>query len=102
MTDQEYIDVRELHPDYYEQVCWNCGHSELRNRPFTSCPECFMGQKKTDSDGEFVTDEGYIDYRRLWYGDVSMEEAHRRYGETTDEIWGRMTPPDVDKRTVRI
>lgn len=102
MNDTDYVDIRAIHPDYYVQECWNCGHSEHRNRPFKVCPECFMGQKEVDHDGESVTDDGYVDYRLLWYGDVSMEEAHRRYGETSEEVWGNITPPDVEKRTVRV
>lgn len=101
MSDAQYIDVRELHPDYYEQECWNCGHSELRNQPFRCCPECFMGQEKHDPEPEHHTDEGYIDYRLLWYGDVSMEEAHRRYGETQEDVWGSRGHPSTREREVR-
>ncbi|WP_121744911.1 hypothetical protein [Natronorubrum halophilum] len=101
--NREYTDVREIHPDYYEQECWNCGYSALRKRSFQTCPKCFMGQEQhEDRDSEIYTDEGYIDYRLLWYGDVSMEEAHRRYGETQEDVWKNMNPPHVDKRTVRI
>ena len=98
----EFIDIREIHPDYYEQECWNCGYTELRNRPYRKCPECFMGQDGTDADGDYVTEEGYIDYRKLWYGDVTIEEAKRRYEANTKSVRERLKRNRGRERSVRI
>jgi len=101
-VSSEYVDIREIHPDFFEQECWNCGYTELRKRPFNSCPGCFMGQEQTGADGEYTTDEGYVDYRKLWYGDVSLEEAHRRYEENTEDTRRRIQRRRARERTVRL
>lgn len=103
MSDlSDYVDVRAIHPDYYERECWNCGYSELRKRPFTCCPECFMGQKKHDYDTESRTEEGYTDYRILWYGDIPLEEAHERYEEGTKDVRESMERRRARERQVRL
>lgn len=98
MSDQsesgldQYVDVRDIHPDWWEMECWNCGHTERigPNRHMRVCRHCFMDNKPTDHDAE-STVEGpdgklYTDYRLLWYGDISIEEAQRRYEENTSDI----------------
>lgn len=100
MTESDYTDVRELHPDFDEQECWNCGYTELRERWFRKCPECFMGQEQHDGDGEFFTAEGYIDYRLLWYGDVDLAEAKRRYDDETKEMREQLERDRARKRAV--
>lgn len=73
-----YVDIREIHPAYREEECWNCGHTRFVRRRWRVCKECFMGQQKHDGE--------YTDYRELWYGDVSIGEAKRRYAETEEEM----------------
>lgn len=87
---KEYIDVREIHPDWRWQTCWNCGHEWLIRRPTQGrvCRECFMGQNEVDEEkrGEYETEEGYTDYGRLWYGDVSLEEKKRQYKQAKEDV----------------
>lgn len=83
----EYVDVREVHPAYREAECWNCGYTRFVRRRWTVCKECFMGQQKHEGE--------YTDYRELWYGDVSIEEAKRRLQETEKEHRARHTFVEV-------
>ena len=97
-----YVDVREVHPDYREEECWNCGNTRLVKRRWTVCKECFMGQKQHGRNASSTTAEGYTDYRLLWYGDVSIEEAKRLYKETQEDVRESMGRPGESKRTVRL
>lgn len=105
MNGGEYVDVRDLLDVFEWRECWNCGN-EKRVRtdqpPWKVCHECFMGQQQTDRDTEYVTPEGYVDFRRLWYGNVSIAEAKRRYEENTAEIRERHARERARDRTVRV
>lgn len=104
MTDREYVDVREIHPAYRREECWNCGHTRYVKQRWRVCKECFMGQQQADEDlrGEYETDEGYTDYRLLWYGDVSLSDAKRQYQETTEALWESQGRPGERNREVRV
>lgn len=81
-SSEDYIDARELCVEYRQGECWNCGHTRWlwrRGVPWNVCKECFMGQRQHDHEAEYTTPEGYTDYRLLWYGDVSIAEAKRRF-----------------------
>ena len=88
----DYVDIRDIHPDWGEMECWNCGHVErvAPNRHMRICHNCFMDNSPTDTEGEYTVEgpdgESYTDYRLLWYGDVSIEEAQRRYEEKTEDV----------------
>jgi NMD protein affecting ribosome stability and mRNA decay len=92
-TVDDYRDIRDIHPDWRWHECWHCGHRWRVRRPVDKrlCRHCFFGQEQLDSDdprvtGNAPTKQGYINYRELWYGDVSPAEARRRFGETKQEI----------------
>lgn len=90
VASDDFVDVREVHPDYRRAECWNCGHTWLEKRPKTVCHECFMGQDD-GHDGEYATDEGYINYGALWYEPgLSRAEMKRRYREKTATVRERM------------
>jgi len=86
-----YVDVREIHPDYERRSCWNCDNTWLARRTARgtkACHHCFMGQEQVghpDESHDHIR-AGYIDYRLLWYGDVSVEEARERFVRAEDEI----------------
>lgn len=102
MTD--YVDARDIHPDWREFECWNCGHTERvgPNRKIKMCHECFMGQDESDLSGEHLSEHGHINYRTLWYGDVSIEEAKKQYEENTAKIRERIERERARERTVRL
>lgn len=99
---KEYVNIEAIHPDYREETCWNCGNTKHVKRRWTVCKECFMGQKQHNSDASATTPEGYTDYRLLWYGDVSIEEAKRLHEKTQEEVRESMGHPGERKREVRI
>jgi NMD protein affecting ribosome stability and mRNA decay len=104
----EYIDVRDMHPDYSEMECWNCGATERigPNRHMRICHNCFMDNSPTDHESESTVEgpdgELYVDYRLLWYGDVSRAEARRRYKEKTADIREQSKRYDARDRAVRL
>lgn len=103
----EYVDIRDIHPTYEWQECWNCDNRKrirTDRPPWRVCKGCFMGQVPVDEDlqTDITTPEGYTDYRLLWYGDVSIAEAKRRYRETTEEITERHRRRDASDRAVRL
>lgn len=109
MTDlEDYVDIRDIHPDYSEMECWNCGHVERihPNRHILTCHNCFMGNDPVDREASSTVEgpdgELYTDYRQLWYGDVSIEEAQRRYEESTKDIQERIERDRARERTVSI
>lgn len=108
MTELEaYVDIEELLPMFEWQECWNCGHQKrvrTDRPPWKVCHECFMGQQKVDPEhrGDSTTEEGYTDYRILWYGDVSIEEAKEQYRENTKDIRERHERMEARERTVRV
>jgi hypothetical protein len=104
----QYVDIREIHPDFDEQECWSCGHTEWigPSRHTRVCHNCFVDNSPTDHDGSSVVegpdDELYVDYRLLWYGDVSLEEARQRYDEKTEGIRERAARSRARERAVRL
>lgn len=97
----EYIDVRELHPDYRHVECWHCGASWYEKHPRRMCHECIMGQEPRPP-GEYVV-EGRVDYGRLWYGDVDDRAEYReRYEEETAEVAARCRRRRAAEREVNI
>jgi len=98
---EDYTDVRDVHPDYSKMECWNCGHTERigPNRHIRVCHNCFMDNRTTDHDGKYTVvgpdGERYTDYRLVWYGDVSYQEAQRRYKEKTADM---DFSPDIEVR----
>lgn len=107
-TVDDYVDIRDVHPDYDEMECWNCGHTERigPNRRMRICHNCFMDNSPTDHDGESIVEgpdgELYVDYRLLWYGDVSIEEAQARYERRTKDARDRGRRHRARERTVRL
>lgn len=104
----QYVDVRDLMPNFEWQECWNCGN-EKRIRTDTPghwicCRECFMGQRKVPEErrGEYETEDGYTDYRRLWYGDVSIEQAKRKHERVVNTAKQRSKKIRSRDRTVRL
>lgn len=103
-----YIDIRELMSNYERRECWNCGDGrwERLDAPQTiMCRECFMGQRggdDRDTSKDHITPEGYVDYRQLWYGDVSLAEAKRKYEHSTKDSRERMQRMDARERSVFI
>jgi len=101
----DYVDIRRVHPDWWVLECWHCGHEEWvgPNRMTRVCHNCFMGQQQVDHDGEFVTDEGYTDYGRLWYGDVDdRAEYQALYEESTAEVRERSERMRAREREVNV
>ena len=104
----DYVDVRDIHPDYSMMECWNCGHTERigPNRHMRVCHNCFMDNQPTDHETSSTVEgpdgELYVDYRQLWYGDVSIEEAQRRYEDNTKEMQERFKRDRARERTVKI
>jgi len=105
---EDYIDVRDIHPDYSNMECWNCGHKERigPNRHMRICHNCFMDNDTTDHETD-STVEGpdgnlYLDYRLLWYGDVSFQEAQERYENSTKDMRERTKRKRARERTVRL
>lgn len=109
MTDGDsldgYVDIREIHPDWREEVCWYCGRIERVRRQWRVCHGCFMGQQKRDEehrDSDHVVN-GYTDYGRLWYGEVDdRDEYQELHEESTKEIRERMDRRHMHEREVRI
>lgn len=101
--NREYVDVRDVHPDWREETCWNCGNTERVRRIWRVCHECFMGQQQANRDAESVTDEGYTDYGLLWYGEADdREEYKRQYEQNTAETSDRLLRDRAMEREVRI
>jgi hypothetical protein len=105
---EEYADAKELHPDYTLMECWNCGHTEWigPNRHKRVCHRCFMDNSPSDHSGDSTVEgpdgQQYVDYRLLWYGDVSWEEARKKYRERTSDIRERARRDRARDRTVRL
>lgn len=103
-----YVDARDIHPDYSEMTCWNCGHTERvgPNRHMRICHNCFMDNRPTDHETSSTVEgpdgELYTDYRLLWYGDVSIEEAQRRYEKKTKDVQERAERRRARERTVKL
>lgn len=105
---EDYTDVKEIHPDYHEMECWNCGETEWiePNRHMRVCHYCFMDNNPTEHetsstvvgpDGEY-----YCDYRKLWYGDVSLETAREKYRNKTEDVRNRAKRSRARDRQVRL
>lgn len=107
MTDG-YIDIREVHPDYWELECWNCGATEWvgPNRHMRICHNCFMDNKPADYDTDYTVEgpdgNQYVDYRLLWFGDVSITEAQERYEEDTRDVRKSAERTRARDRAVRL
>ena len=102
-----YVDVRDVHPDWAEMECWNCGHVErvAPNRHTRVCHNCFMDNSPTETDSDYTVegpDGFYVDYRLLWYGDVSVEEAQKRYESKTGDVKESIKRRRAHDRRVRI
>lgn len=103
-----YVDIRDIHPGYSLMECWNCGHTEWvgLHRRMRICHNCFMDNEPTDHETSSTVEgpdgEVYMDYRQLWYGDVSIEEAQRRYDENTKSIKESIERDRARERAVRV
>lgn len=103
-TTEDYVDVRAIHPDYRLETCWNCGHERYVKRQWRVCHECFMGQQANDDPSkDYVTDEGYTDYGKLWYGEVDDREEYQEIHEReTASIRETIERRKARERTVRL
>jgi len=103
-----YIDIRDIHPDWELMKCWNCGHTEriAPNQHMRVCHNCFMDNSPTDVEGEDTVkgpdDKTYVDYRLVWYGDISIEEAKRKYKRNTKEASNSIRKSRARNREVSI
>jgi len=85
-----YVDIRALMSNWEYRECHNCGWrywERTDTAPKTCCDNCFMGLRGGhDPDHSAVTEDGYIDYRDVWYDSAPLHEAHRRYREKTKSV----------------
>lgn len=103
-VSHDYVDIREIHPDWREAECWHCGNTWLERRPEKVCHGCFMGQQKVDEEhrGD-STVNGYTDYGELWYGEVDdRSEYADLYEESTAEVRERLKRSRTRDREVKI
>ena len=84
---EDYVDIRSVHPEYWMVQCWNCGHEWFAATVSQArvCHGCLMGQEELDHESESVTPEGYMDYGRLWYGDIPRREMVERFERTKED-----------------
>ena len=107
-TEREYVDIRDIHPDWSEMECWNCGHSERvgPNRHMRICHNCFIDNSPTEHETSSTVEgpdgELYTDYRRLWYGDIPVGEAQQRYETNTKGVRERGERERARERVVRL
>lgn len=72
-SQNEYIEARELHPDYVRYECKHCGHGwilDTQDQPnYGSCAEC-----RTSQDNDYMAQEYGV--RKVLDGiNVKYEEA---------------------------
>lgn len=72
MSDlDDYVDLKNLHPDLRDYECWNCGHTGQRRQEKSKgaviCSNCYHGQG-----------DEKVDYIEMWYPDMPRDVGIQR------------------------